>query len=169
MSDLVTVKISGLDELQKRLEEIPEDLRKKGMRTALSAGADIIRDGMVELAPKDTGFLAEHFNIKTSVKNGGMTGQAFIGPAGKIDYMEMGSVHARTPTGRWKKRKGQFVMEAGMVARISVEAVARFLEFGTSKMAKRPFMTQTFETKKGNALDAMIGKLRDWLDKQQKR
>jgi hypothetical protein len=39
--------------------------------------------------------------------------------------------------------------------------VAHFLEFGTSKMAKKPFLTQGWETLKQSALDAIIQKLKD--------
>jgi len=46
--------------------------------------------------------------------------------------------HGDEPSPRQKKQAG----------RISVAAVARFLEFGTSKMAARPFITQAFESTK---------------------
>jgi HK97 gp10 family phage protein len=47
--------------------------------------------------------------------------------------------------------------------RISVIAVARFLEFGTSKMSKRPFMTQAFETKKTEAMNVIISGIKEAL------
>jgi HK97 gp10 family phage protein len=97
--------------------------------------------------------LSEHFNIKTSVINDGLTGQAFVGPAGKIDYPDKGGYREKVNS------KGKKFS----IGRISVASVARFLEFGTSKMSKRPFMTQAFETKKGAAIDAVIDKLRDWI------
>lgn len=156
MSEIVTTKFTGWDELQKRLEALPDDLAKKGMRSALIAGANVMRDGMVETAPEDTGFLAEHFNIKTSVKNAGKSGSAFIGPAGKIDYPDKDGGYRDKVN-----RKGKTFH----IGRISVASVARFLEFGTSRMGKKPFMTQAFETKKSSALDAMIDRLRAWLDK----
>jgi HK97 gp10 family phage protein len=154
MSEIVTTKFTGWDELQKKLEALPEDLAKKTMRTALGAGGDVMRDGMVAAAPEDTGFLKEHFNVKISVKDGGLVGKCFVGPAGKIDYPN-GDGGYRDKV----NRKGKTYQ----IGRISVASVARFLEFGTSKMGKKPFMTQAFETKKGTALDAMIEKLKAWL------
>jgi len=37
----------------------------------------------------------------------------------------------------------------------------RFVEFGTAKMAARPFMRPAFEAKKGDALEAIKGRLAD--------
>ncbi len=41
--------------------------------------------------------------------------------------------------------------------------VAEFFEWGTSKMSKKPFLTQGFETSKAAAVDAVAEKLKDSL------
>lgn len=152
MSGEVTVKISGLDELQKKLEAIPRNLAKEGLKAALHAGGDVIQEGFVANAPHDTGFLSEHFNQKVKLLSNELAGKVYIGPAGKIDYPDTKGGYREKINRKGKKYK---------VGRISVASVCRFLEFGTSKMAKRPFMTQTFEERKGSALDAIVAKLRD--------
>lgn len=149
--DDITFSIKGLAELEKTLEELPTKVAKKGLRGALSDGAEPIHAGMVSGAPKDSGFMSEHFNVKLKVARDGLSGSAFIGPQGNIDYpaYTSGAYNIiRTAKGRVKK-----------VGAIAVATVVRFFEFGTSKMAKRPFMTQAFETMKTTALGAIIARL----------
>jgi hypothetical protein len=96
---------------------------------------------MVSGAPKDSGFLAEHLDVKTRVRRDELAASAFIGPNGRKVY----------PPGN--RRAGYWARTAAYVARM--------FEFGTSKLAKLPFMTQAFESRKQAALDAIIAKLRE--------
>lgn len=155
MSDEVTVKISGLDELQKKMESLPRDFARKGLRQALRAGGDVMEEGFAQEAPEHTGFLREHFNQKTRLKSDDLAGTVFIGPAGKVDYPDrLGGYTEKV------NRKGK----AYKVGRVSVASVARFLEFGTSKMAKNPFMSRAFASRGQAALDAIVKKLKDVFD-----
>lgn len=156
MSDEFTVEIKGLDELQKAMEELPLKVAKKGLRAALKAGAAPMLNGMHAGAPKKTGFMAEHFGVKLKINRDELAGSAFIGPQGKVDYPEYlsGAYRiVRKANGKVKK-----------VGKIAVATIVRFFEFGTSKMAKKPFMTQAFETNKEAALEAIIEKLRDAVE-----
>lgn len=153
--EFVTVKITGLEELQQKLEEIPTKLAKRSLRKALRAGANVIRNAIVTLAPKDTGFLSRHFGTRISVMRDELAATAYVGPQGKIDYPLYSS-------GAYKiKRKHGKVHKVG---RIAVASVARFLEFGTMKMGKKPFMTPAFEDKKSEAVDAITTELKEGLD-----
>lgn len=144
MSGEVTVEVKGLDELQQGLEDMVEKLAKKGVRDALKAGAAPIQESMITLAPKNTGFLAEHFSTKVKMMRDALAGSAFIGPQGKMEYPAFLSGAYNIV----RKKSGKVVK----VGRIAVATVARFLEFGTSKMSKKPFMTQAFESNKETAL-----------------
>lgn len=153
MADDITCEVLGLDELQQALEQLPDKVATKGLRAALKDGAAPVVTAMVAMAPKDTGFLAEHFNVKIKLDRRGIAGSAFIGPAGKIDYpayMSGAYNIVRNAAGRTK-----------MVGKIAVATIARFLEFGTQKMSKKPFMTQAFETTKETAASVMQARL--WL------
>jgi HK97 gp10 family phage protein len=151
--DDFTTEIKGLDELQHALEELPRKVAQRGLRKALKSGAGPVQEGMVNLAPKyagnDTrwpiGFLAEHFGVKVKIGRDELSGSAFIGPQGKIDYPMFAS-------GAYKIVRNA-KNKAIKVGRIAVTTVARFLEFGTSKMPKQPFMTQAFDTNKEAALE----------------
>ncbi|HZR66613.1 MAG TPA: HK97-gp10 family putative phage morphogenesis protein [Terriglobales bacterium] len=141
MSEFVTVEVKGLKELQDKLEELPNKIARRGIRQALRAGAEIIRGEMVSNAPKDSGFLEEHIDVKTRLKSDLLAGSAFIGPNGK-------QLYPRNP--KWPAR--------------TAALVAKWLEFGTSRMSKKPFMTQAFETRKEDALEAITRKLREALE-----
>jgi HK97 gp10 family phage protein len=141
MTEFVTVEVKGLRELQDKLEALPTKLARRGIRQALRAGADVIRSAMVANAPKDSGFLEEHIDVKTRLKSDLLAGSAFIGPNGK-------QVYPRNP--KWPAR--------------TAALIAKWLEFGTSRMSKKPFMTQAFETRKEDALEAITEKLRDALN-----
>ena len=154
-NDWFEFEIKGLDQLQEKLEKLPENLARKGLRDSVKAGAQEIKDEMVALAPRDTGFLAEHFGVRTNVRIDDLAASAYVGPDGKMDYPDEGGGYRQK-----KDRKGKL----RNVGRIAVVSVARFLEFGTHKMAARPFMTPAFENKKAGALDAIIEKLKSALE-----
>jgi len=156
----IQMEIKGLSELQKALEEIPRKTAQNGLRLSLKAGGSEIEQGMVELAPRDTGFLAEHFGTKIKLSNGGLSGSAYVGPQGKIDYPAYSSGAYRLI----RNAKGKI----SKVGKIAVATIARFLEFGTSKMSKKPFMTQAFETRVKPALDAIIARLATALEQAAK-
>jgi HK97 gp10 family phage protein len=86
MSNTVTVNIKGLDELQKKLEELPKLVAAKVLKDSLLAAGNVIRDEMAARAPKDSGLLSEHFNVKLKVEKQGIAATAFVGPDGTIDY-----------------------------------------------------------------------------------
>jgi HK97 gp10 family phage protein len=152
---IVWVKITGLRELQNALEECRDGVGKQILKQALGAGGDVVCDAMVAEAPKETGFLSEHFNKKIRTR-GETVGSIFIGPKGKVDYPNLDGKYVKKMNSRGKMYKA---------GRISVASVARFLEFGTTKMKKNPFMTRAWEAVKSNAMNAMIDKLREALDR----
>lgn len=154
--DAVTVEVKGLDTLQAALEALPQKMAKRGIRAALRAGADVLRNEMMALVRKDTGFLEEHLGTKIKFQRGELAATAYVGPQGRIDYPAFlsGAYRiARTAKGKAKK-----------VGRIAVATVARYLEFGTSKMGKQPFMTPAFDSTQSQILDAIVSKLRDTLE-----
>ena len=157
MSDeFVTFKVNGLKELEDKLEELDEKLQKKTLRAAIKAGCDVFYKAILALAPRATGFLAHHFGTKIHLYRGELAASGFVGPQGKIDYPNDAAGHYQIK--RSKKGKPR---KAG---RVAVATVARFLEFGTSKMkTKHPFMTQAFESSKSKALDAVADTLREDL------
>ena|SRR5271166_1421169 len=158
------MEVKGMSELQQALEEVPRKVAQRGLRKALKSGAAPVQEGMVSLAPKyaggdsrwPIGFLAEHFGVKIKIGREELSGSAFIGPQGKIDYPMYAS-------GAYKIVRNA-KNKAIKVGRIAVTTVARFLEFGTSKMGKKPFMTQAFDTRSAAALDNITASLAETVE-----
>jgi HK97 gp10 family phage protein len=144
MASPVEVKVVGLEELQKKLQDQLPQKAKAAIRAALRDGAKVIQAAIVDEAPKDSGLLSEHIDIKTRVRGGGLTGSAFVGPSAKVTY----------PTSdNPRLGKGPRAKPAWLVA--------KFLEFGTVRMGANPFMTRAFESNKSKATDAVIARLRE--------
>lgn len=104
------VKITGLKELARVLETLPEDVRDKAMNKGTLEGAKMIRDTAISLAPYRTGKLRE--NIVARKRKDTIFDaehQVLVRAIGKAD-----------------NPKNAFY--------------AYFVEFGTSKSAPAPFM-----------------------------
>ena len=82
----VTVRISGLDELERKLKELPKQFAKKAVRKALKAGAEPIVTEMETLAPKRTGFLSQHIGTKIKLTPKETAGTIRIGPSSNAFY-----------------------------------------------------------------------------------
>jgi len=113
---------------------------------------------MAEAAPRESGFLHEHFGIKIKLRGDELAGSAFIGPQ-HVDYPRKGT----------KLRNVQRNFEHGKAADIgstrAASTIARFQEFGTSKMAAHPFMRPAFEANKEAMLSKIVEGIREALAK----
>lgn len=156
------VEIKGLSELQTALEELPRKVAQRGIKKALRAGAEPIYQAIVRTAPRYSGvtdyppigWLAEHFGTKIKLGQE-LSGSAFIGPQGKMDYPLYKSGAFKLV----RNKKGKMIK----IGRIAVATVARFFEFGTSKMSKKPWMTQAFEANKNAAVDCIAASLNETI------
>ena len=156
MTDFVTVKITGLAELQKTLEEMPKDVARKVLREDLRAAGEYLKQQMVGQAPYRSGFLDEHFDTRVRINGDEISGSAFVGPEGKMYYPHEGVEGGRQVDENLRSATGKHGVKGGLVPVVSV---ARFLEFGTSKMGKNPFMTSAFESSK----DAIVLKITEGI------
>ena len=150
MGDRVTFEIKGLDVLQRRLERLPYKVAIKVLKVALVRAGTLVLNMMRQLAPKRTGFLSEHFNLRMHTVKENIAASVFIGPEGKMLY----------------PRRGVGLGHKGRT--IPVASVARFTELGTSKEKANPFMTQSFETTKDAALQTIIEGVREGISDAEK-
>jgi HK97 gp10 family phage protein len=163
--EIVSFEIKGLREIQQALEErLPKEVRL-AMRIALSAGGGTIKNSMQDAAPvevdgQDSGFLRDNIKVKTVIRNGGLTGVAIVGATDAAYPGREGSkgrVTLKTATGKVVS----FI--SNKAGQVTAAMVARWLEFGTSKMSPHPFCTRAWESSKQAALDRMIAKLKEGL------
>jgi HK97 gp10 family phage protein len=156
-ADQFTFEIKGLDALQSKLESLPKKMANKVLRGALGRAAMRVLEAVVDMAPRASGFMAEHFNIKVSIKSADIAGAAYIGPDGKMDYPNRG--------GGYKTR---FKTGKDDVGRIPVATVVRFNEFGTEKEPANPFMSRAWESTKDEALSILVDGINEGLAEAEK-
>ena len=129
-----TFKIKGLDELNKELKKLPEDMRTKALNGALLASTKIMKERAISYVDVDTG------NLRGAIKAGRAPKKQQISkwnPKYKVSIKKKGKVTILT---RGKKR------------RTSSTYYARYLEEGTSKMQPKPFMRPAFISTRASAV-----------------
>jgi len=131
-----TVRIEGLAELARALQELPRAVSRNVLRGAVNAGATVIRKEVIQRAPEFHGDVSKGHpppgTLRKSVR------QSFL-------------------RNESNERKTVYV--------VSVRRKAfywRFLEFGTAHQPANPFFRPAFEAKKMSAVEA----IRDYLAKR---
>ncbi len=135
---MIGMKIEGLEALQKAMVELPKELHKGPLRSAVSAGAGVVQKQAKANAPSDTGTLKKSI-YRTRSK------------AGSNSTQETAIVGVRF--GRKYRKRGQDAFHF------------LFLEFGTSKMSARPFLRPAFEGTKQKQIDIMKSRLAKAIEK----
>lgn len=143
--------VAGLKELQAALKELPQRIARNVLRGAVGAGAAVIRNEAKARAPVSTG------DARAGHPPPGTLRRSIY----QKQIRELSS--AVKQTFYVGVRKGKHYRNQGKKGNLSQDAYyAKFVEFGTAKMAARPFMRPAFEAKKGEAVQA----IKDYLAKR---
>ena len=142
MADLVTVKVQGLTNLGERMRNLSEDMNKKIARSATGAAASVVKKAAERKAPVDTGNLKRNIIAKRI-------------PPARTQHTSEHIVTVRKGK-LTEKQKGSGLQDA---------FYASWVEFGTAKMAARPFLRPAFDQNIQAAIDAMKKKIEQRLDK----
>lgn len=151
-----TVKIEGLDDLNRAIAELTQDLKRKVVRGALRDAAKPIQRAAVANAPtlqspatyRLPGTLKRSILVKASRQANGRDGNIGV-------YIAV------------RKRKG-LGGKAG--ARNPFDPFYwRFLEFGTKHISAQRFMTRAFDANSGAAIDIFKARLKARIDKANTR
>jgi HK97 gp10 family phage protein len=130
--------IEGLKELQAAMRQLPRNIGRNVLRGAVNAGASLIRNEVRDNAPIYEG-----------------KPQAGHAPAGAL-RRAVYQKQIREASSWFKQvfyvsvRSGKSQQKKGLDA-----YYWRFVEFGTKKMAARPFLRPAFESKKYEAAEAI--------------
>jgi HK97 gp10 family phage protein len=143
MPDRVTVEITGLDELQEKLNRLPVEFSRRAIRTSLRRGATVFRTAIEALAA--TGRYA----------TGWMASQVFIRV--KTTNLDEGSATVSFTHKQNPARVGNAQHTPGAIQE------ALWKELGTVKEPARPMIRPAFEASKGDALTTFADGLRDVL------
>lgn len=154
----VAVRMTGVDELVKKLEALKYDMKKKGGRFALRKAAQVMRDqarrnaqalddpASPEVIAKN---IAEKWNGRINKRTGDLGFRVGV-LGGARDY----SAHGEITTG--KNASGNPGGDT---------FYWRFLEFGTENASARPFMRPAMEQSVQAATDAFIRNYQAAIDR----
>ena len=146
-----TVKVEGLEQFRARLEQIPRELRRRVLRNVLAAGAREVRDTARRAAPvlsglnlsapyRKPGTVRDAIRVRTSkaARQAGDVG-VFVNVK-PVDGAKYRTATVRGLLGGKTKVRLLVKRSARGAHNPNDPFYWRFLEFGTAKMAARPFL-----------------------------
>lgn len=146
-----TFRVDGLQQLGENMRTLKRELALKISRATTNAGAQVIKKGA-----KDRISVNSSKNM-TSVDTGSLLDAVVVKRASAGETAPLTSLHVvavrRRGSLRKTKTKQAKAPHAGLV------------EFGTRNMPAEPYMRPAFDEGKADALNAMVNKLSDGLDK----
>ena len=153
------MRIDGLKEVQNALKELPKEIQKRPLRSAVSAGAKVIADDAINKAPQ-----GETGNLRKSIYRYRSRSQS---PTGKETFLvgvrKGKAKYSNTSRNRRLGRVGKTYQTQG-------EAYYwRFVEFGTSSQPARPFLRPAFENSKERAVQVMKERLGKAIETQARK
>lgn len=148
----VTVKIEGLEGIEKKLKELPQKFAYRGMRRALRRGANVIRDAARNNAKRfDDPLTKEAIYKNVAVMGGGARREKAAG--GPIMRVGM-------------RGGARFNASASGLPGGNTTGYWRFLEFGTSDQSAQPFLRPALPSSAESALAVIVSSASDELDKE---
>lgn len=156
----VEFKLEGLDKALATMRGLPVQLRKKAARGALRKAAIVVRNAARANAsrlddPATANNIAKNIDMAFSSREYRLTGDLRF----RVGVRGGARKFSNTRQNVRKGRAGKEYVTGGSTF------YWRFLEFGTQKMAARPFMRPALEANLGRATDAFINELNKQLDR----
>lgn len=158
---MISLKVSGLREVDKMLNDLSKGVQKRVLTKALMAGGEIIARAARLKAPRETGYLYEHIAVTDKRPD-----DANVGAAAYAEARSAGL------TGR---QAGQVARTANIAAGnhqaevwvgASKSAVAAWpQEVGTINHPAHPFLRPAFEETKAKVADTIAFELFDQIQK----
>lgn len=168
-----SVKMTGVEDLSKKLEGLKYDIQRKGGRFALRKAAQVIRDQARSNAlnlddPESSAVIAKNITERWASKFNSRTGDLMFrigllgGVFGKLKGDETGVYGSKFT--KSTRQKGAVVGGPGGDTRHW-----GYLEFGTEKMAARPFMVPAMNQSAQAATDKFIAEYSKAIDRALKK
>jgi len=141
-------EIIGIKEFGENLKKLDNATRGKVMETAVVAGALLISNRAKQDAPYETGTLRRSIHVGSHVSESApdFTPEDVAG-----SYSDVGGVEI-------EEKKVSVLIGTNL-------EYARFQEYGTSKMAARPFLRPAMDTEKEKAKDEIGAALKTLIEK----
>lgn len=142
MSDILTFKVEGLNRLLDALKKLPDEVSGRELRRAVSKGARVVKAAAKSNAPVATGRLKRVIYTVRDKDRSGRDVETYI-------------TGVRSGKRYQKKNNDAFYW--------------RFVEFGTSKMAAKPFLRPAFDSTVVKQTEAMKNSLKRSIDRAAER
>lgn len=162
---MIEFKVNGFADLEKALRDLPDKIAKKAMASASMAGARVLANAVKDSAP-----VASHihwrYDYRRKARGGGRKGkiEKFLVYPGNIKF-NVRVKRARTSGGQFEAMYSVGPMKRGGTPSTD-PFYWRFVEFGTSKMAARPFLRPAFDAKRNEIIEAMRARLAERIDRE---
>ena len=174
MDKSFSVTMTGVEELVKKLEGLKYDLQRKGGRFALRKAAQVIRDQARSNAgrvndPETAAEIAKNINERWAPKFNQATGDL------KFRVGIMGGVFGKLQgdtTGVYGDKFTKATRKRGAINQDLPGGDTRhwgYLEFGTEKMAARPFLRPAMDQSAQKATDVFIDQYGRAIDRALKK
>lgn len=144
-------RFKGGAELQRALNELPVKLERNVMRSALRAGAVVLRNEARKNVPEETGALKKSIKVSTRARKGVVTATLKAGDE-KAFYAHM-LEYGTAPHDIAPKSKKALTLEDGGVVKHAKHP----------GIAPRPFMRPALDEKTDEAVQAVTDKIRTTL------
>ena len=174
----ITMKMEGLDALVAKIQSVKYDMARKGGRFALRKAAQVIRDQARQTAtalndPKTAEMIAKNITEKWNGRLNKATGDlgfrvGVLGGARSSSADAARSARRRRASGVSSLESLGEMAGAGAGNPGGDTFYWRFLEFGTEKMAARPFMRPAIQAGQ-KSVDVFVAEYGKALDRALKR
>lgn len=153
-----TVKLEGLDDLLAKLQQLPDRIGNNAMRRGLRKGANVIKQAAVTKARAlDDPQTGEAIYKNITVQGAGRKREQQEGGP----MMRVGILGGARDMRKYGEFKGAGGGNPG-----GDTFYWRFMEFGTSKMAAKPFMRPAMNENDGAAFNAIAADMPAQIDKE---
>lgn len=173
MADALSVNIDGLKELEKKLRDLGPKVSRNALRSAVSAGARVIRAKAASLAPVDKGVRGLYAREKEIEQKDTNPVKRRKKRTKKLIKREPGTLKRAIYIKQILEESNQFQQTYYVGVRSGKKYQEkkqdafywRFLEFGTQKMGAQPFIRPAFEGKKTEASERIKNQLAKYIEK----
>jgi len=158
---MASLHVLGMKQVGEALKALPEKIKDKVAAKSVMEGSKVIQKAVQQLVPVDSGLLKDSIRVARRRKNV---------PKEMIQYVVFVR-GTQSSSGRRNTMKTQRGSKKGpnmnrTATQVNLPYYWYFLEFGTSKMSKRPFMVPAFASSAQDALNRTRDYARQRIEKE---
>lgn len=179
MGDGITITgISGLEDVLRRLDQIPLALSREVARDALQEAGEIIQAAAEASAPRKTGELAEDIVVQVRVSGDFRNNRVVVGPGydgSAVKTRKRGRYAGKADSSTLPGIYGGFVERGHGMAGYSWKSrfgsakqrrrTGRQIEFGSHDVPPHPWLKPAFDASSAEATQVLIDRTREALDR----